>query len=246
MSLAAWWIGLWQGAGAEALSRTFWIAVLATAMAMAFSLLAAPLAARPDLEMESSSRLVRRGLATVIRGVAVFLRALPEYVWAFLLLALMGPSAWPAVLALAIHNGGILARLGAETVENLPPSTQRSLRGLGAPRSLELVAAVFPAALPRFLIYVFYRFETCVREATVLGMLGVVSLGYFIVDARARFRYDEMLFYVILGGLLVVAADLLSWGVRSWLREGSKASPQFPRPAPLRAAKNESSSPFRS
>ena len=246
LSLADWWLGLWQDSGAEALSRTFWIAVLATAIAMAFALLAAPLATRPDLTMESTPRWGRRVCAALVRGLAVFLRALPEYVWAFILLVVMGPSAWPAVIALAIHNGGILARLGAETIENLPPSSQRALRGLGASRSLEVLTAVFPAALPRFLIYVFYRFETCVREATVLGMLGVVSLGYFIVDARARFRYDEMLFYVVLGALLVVAADLLSWGVRSWLREGGKSRTQSLRSTPSRAAKKASSMPFRS
>ncbi len=53
-----------------------------------------------------------------------------------------------------------------------------------------------PLALPRFLLYFFYRFESCIREATVLGMLGTVSLGYWIQDARGRQSYDEMLLLV--------------------------------------------------
>jgi phosphonate transport system permease protein len=60
------------------------------------------------------------------------------------------------------------------------------------------------------LLYVFYRFETCVREATVLGMLGVVSLGYWIEDARTKQYYDEMAFYLLFGGALVLVVDLLS------------------------------------
>ena len=53
------------------------------------------------------------------RLLLVFLRAIPEYVWAFLLLTIFGPTAWPAVLALALHNAGILGRLGADTLENV-------------------------------------------------------------------------------------------------------------------------------
>ena len=72
--------------------------------------------------------------------------------------------------------------------------------------------------LPRFLLFFFYRFETCVREATVLGMLGIYSLGYWVDEARSRGRYDEMLFLVALGALLVLAADFVSWWARRAVR----------------------------
>ena len=75
-----------------------------------------------------------------------------------------------------------------------------------------------PLAANRFLLYFFYRFETCVREATVLGMLGVVSLGYWIQDARAKQFYDEMVVFVGLGALLVLTADIASAIVRRALR----------------------------
>jgi ABC-type phosphate/phosphonate transport system permease subunit len=57
-----------------------------------------------------------------------------------------------------------------------------------------------------------------VREATVLGMLGVVSLGYWIQDARARQFHDEMLLLVALGAVIVLIADILSQLARSWVR----------------------------
>jgi phosphonate transport system permease protein len=149
-------------------------------------------------------------LRTPARFGFVFLRAIPEYVWAFLLLATLGPGAWPVVLALAIHNAGILGRLTAETLENLPPRPLQAARGLGASRIQLALLVATPASFSRFLLYVFYRFETCVREATVLGMLGVVSLGYWIEDARTKQYYDEMAFYLLFGGALVLVVDLLS------------------------------------
>jgi phosphonate transport system permease protein len=157
-----------------------------------------------------------RVLAGLVRAFLILLRAIPEYVWAFLLLAMLGPSAWPAVLALAIHNSGILGKLGAETVENLDPRTLRVLRENGATRAQVALAAILPLSLSRCLLYFFYRFETCVREATVLGMLGVASLGYWIQDSRTRQFYDEMLFFVALGAAIVLAADMVSMLAR-WI-----------------------------
>ena len=152
------------------------------------------------------------------RTLLIFLRAIPEYIWAYIFLAMFGASAWPAILALALHNAGILGKLGAETVENLDTKSLFALRQLGATRAQIIVAGLFPLSLSRFLLFVFYRFETCVREATVLGMLGVVSLGYWIQDARSRQFYDQMVLFVLLGAAIVFAADLFSSFVRARLR----------------------------
>ena len=134
---------------------------------------------------------------------------------------MLGANAWPAVLALALHNAGILGRLGAEVVENLPPEPLRGLRALGARRSRVALVGILPAAVPRFLLYFFYRWETCVREATVLGMLGIVSLGYWIDDARHRFRYDELVLWILVGSAIVLLGDLLSLLARSVVRRAS-------------------------
>ena len=152
------------------------------------------------------------------RLLLIFLRTVPEYVWAFLLLSLIGPNAWPLVLALALHNAGIIGKLSAEVIENLPEQPQVSLHSAGASRLQIMLIAVLPAALPRLLLFFFYRWETCVREATVLGMLGIVSLGFWIQDARARNFYDEMVFFILLGALIVVIGDVISTLVRAHVR----------------------------
>mgnify|MGYP001200624316 CR=1 FL=1 len=115
----------------------------------------------------------------------------------------------------------LCAALGAETIENLEPAPLRTLTALGAPRRSVLIAGVFPIALGRYLLYFFYRFETCVREATVLGMLGVVSLGYYIQQARGKMYYDEMLLLILLGAGIVIASDLLSAVARRYLRRAA-------------------------
>jgi phosphonate transport system permease protein len=224
--------GAWAGEilrerGLEAMIATLWISALAIVIAGAvgalFSVLGAHTLMTPDPYGVANPR--RRAWPWRLAGgsarvACVLLRAIPEYVWAFLLLAMLGPNAWPAVIALAIHNAGILGRLGAETVENLDAAPLRALAAAGASRSQLSTTAVLPLALPRFLLYFFYRFETCVREATVLGMLGAISLGYWIQEARGRQHYDEMLLLVALGAVLVLVGDFVSFAARRWLRRG--------------------------
>jgi phosphonate transport system permease protein len=80
---------------------------------------------------------------------------------------------------------------------------------------------MLPLVMPRFLLFFFYRWETCVREATVLGMLGIVSLGFYIQDARARQHYDVMVALIVLGSALVVIGDLVSAAAREAVRRSS-------------------------
>ena len=225
--LAGWARDLLAARGLAALVSTFWISALAIVLAGAAAALLAPLGARtlcardPYLTSAADPRArgaTWRALSASVRLLFVLLRAVPEYVLAFLLLAMLGPSAWPLVLALALHNAGILGRLDSETLENLDAAPMRGLALLGAPRGAIAWAALRPLALPRLLLYFFYRYETCVREATVLGMLGVASLGYWIQDARARQRYDELLFYVALGAGLVLLGELCSLLARRFVR----------------------------
>ncbi len=229
--LASWVLGAWRRVGADSTLATLQIAVVAMALA---ALAAAPLAlalARNFARREPFGRaqdLARerslgwRATRGAARVTALLLRAVPEYILAFLLLAVLGPrTAWPAVLALALHNAGILARLGGEAIENLDPAPLRALSNTGSRRAGLAVFGVAPLTLTRGLLLFFYRFETCVREATVLGMLGVVSLGYWIQDARAKQYYDEVLVLVLFGAGLVLAADLTSAVARYSIRRRS-------------------------
>jgi phosphonate transport system permease protein len=225
---ASWAGDLFMSRGAEALLATLAIALAAMALAGALALISAPLGARtlftarpfdaapPD--QATSGAFPWRLLTGGARLSWILMRAIPEYIWAFLLLAVLGPTAWPAVLALAIHNGGILARLGADVAEDVERAPLAALAATGASRAQIAATGLPPLALPRFLLLFFYRFETCVREATVLGLLGVLSLGYWIQDGRARQHTDEMLFFVLLGALLVIIVDALSAAVRGRLR----------------------------
>lgn len=232
VSLAWQWMGeQWQSLGREAFVYTVALSVVAIVLAGIASLLSLPLASRrlaspaPLLPSASSDeksvsavgwRLVRGAT----RFTLVLARSIPEYMIAFFLVVALGFNAWPAVLALAIHNAGILGRLGSELVDNMPSAALASQRALGAGRWQIYAFGAVPSLFSRFLIFFFYRWETCVRDATVLGMLGIPTFGYYLMEARAKDHLDSMLFFVVLGSLAVLLGDLVSGWVRWRLRRG--------------------------
>jgi phosphonate transport system permease protein len=227
----SWARELFAARGAEAVRTTLGISILAILLAGACSVLLSLPAARnfsspePFLVLPQPAPLwVRagwRGICTGTRLFLMLLRAIPEYLAAFLLLAIFGPTPWTAIVALTLHNTGILGRLGAESIENIPVEASRSLRSLGAGRMRIAAWVFFPELLPRLLLYFFYRWETCVRESTVLGLLGIVSLGYWIDDARTRGQMDVLLYFVFLGVVIVIIGDAISSLARELLRRAS-------------------------
>jgi phosphonate transport system permease protein len=222
-AVAEWAAAVWEKPGAEALANTTAIATAAIVLAGIGAALLLPLASRALATPEPFGllggvgrlrRTLLRGGGSLVRWVFVLTRAVPEYIYAFLLVAMLGPSAWPLVFALALHNLGILGRLWGEVMENARPEAARQLMRTGATRGQAYLGSLAPQSFNRFLLFFFYRWETCVREATILGMLGISSLGYYITLARGFFQFDRMLFFVLLGAALIFAGDLLS----DWLR----------------------------
>jgi len=216
-ALADWAGNLLRDPGLSAMGATLAISVLAIVIAGFLGAILALPAARNFMTKDpfvGGSTRPRNLLAWVLlrgtRLLLLFIRSVPEFIWAYLFLAMFGPTAWPAVLALVLHNAGTLGKLDSEVIENLDARAPGALRALGAGRMRIAFFGLFPLVLPRFLLFFFYRFEACVREATVLGMIGIVSLGYHISNARDLRAYDEMIFLILLGAVIVFVADLVS------------------------------------
>jgi len=219
------WVEKGQDAAISTLAISVLAIVLAAGVALPIAIIAARNVTRPDPFLVCArpagpmERFAWRGASSAARVMLVVCRAIPEYLIAFFLLAMIGPSPWPVVLALAIHNAGILGRLTAETIENAAPFPLQALRGIGASRAQISWLALPALLLTRFLLFLFYRWETCVREATVLGLLGVVSLGYWISDFRARGQYDGFVFLIAVGAAIVMLGDFASGWVRKRVRD---------------------------
>lgn len=158
------------------------------------------------------------------RAALGFLRSLPEYLLAFLLVGTLGPSPWAIALAVGLHNLGVVARLFAEGIDHTPKAPAVALRALGARRRHLLAFAIAPSYARKGLALVFYRLEMCVRESSVLGVLGISSLGFLLDEARVRGRADLFLLLSLCCAAVVIAVDQVSRTVRARLGVDPKST----------------------
>ncbi|MFC3286014.1 PhnE/PtxC family ABC transporter permease [Litchfieldella rifensis] len=142
----------------------------------------------------------------------VVMRSTPEYLLAFILLQLWGPSMLPAVVALALHNGGIIGHLIGRR------SNEVTLRP-DAPRGFGRYAyELTPRLYGPFLAFLFYRWEIIMRETAILGILGIATLGFYVDSAIQEIRFDRAMVLILITALLNIGVDILARRLRTGLR----------------------------
>jgi phosphonate transport system permease protein len=142
------------------------------------------------------------------------LRAVPELVWAAMLLVVAGLGPLAGTLALALHTSGVLGRLFAETVENADPGPAFALRCQGVRETQVLLYATLPQVAPQLLSYVLYRWENNIRAATVLGVVGAGGLGQMLAFHLDLFQMGRVATVVLAMIVLVLGVDVLSHALR--------------------------------
>jgi phosphonate transport system permease protein len=145
------------------------------------------------------------------------LRAIPELVWAALLLISAGLGPMAGTLALALHTSGVLGRLFAEAMENIPTGPGDALRTQGVGPLRVFFYATLPQVLPQLMSYMLYRWENNIRAAAVLGVVGAGGLGQLLSFHMGLFHMNKTATILAAMLLMVACVDALSFAARRWL-----------------------------
>ncbi|WP_162572076.1 phosphonate ABC transporter, permease protein PhnE [Variovorax sp. SRS16] len=141
-------------------------------------------------------------------------RAINEMVFAMLFVVAVGLGPFAGVLALWVHTTGVLAKLFAEAVEAIDPQPVEGIRSTGASALHEIIYGVIPQVIPLWISYALYRFESNVRSATVVGMVGAGGIGVVLWEIIRGFQYAETCAVMIIVVVTVSAIDLVSARIR--------------------------------
>ncbi|MGI8946969.1 MAG: PhnE/PtxC family ABC transporter permease [Ornithinimicrobium sp.] len=198
------------------------MAVLAMAVAVALTLVLGPWATQSRPAPGHSVTRLRRaaGLAgwLLARFVLLFLRSVPPTVWAIVALLALFPGILPGALALGLYTGGILGRLVAEAWESIDTQARDALRRSGVRPSVAAIAAIAPPSGHHLLTYTLYRFEICVRDTAVVGVVGAAGLGRLLAENLAVFRFPVVTTVLLASFAVSVGAELLG----RWLRRATR------------------------
>ncbi len=167
------------------------------------------------LSFPASHNLVRsRLIYNLSRRFLEICRAVPEIVYALILVYALGVGPAAGVIAIAIHSAGALGKMFSEVNENASDKPIEGVRAAGGTWFDEMRYGVLPQVWPNFLSYIWLRFEINVRASAIIGFVGAGGIGqelYYVISFN---HYDEVSAIVLLIVLTVTAIDLVSERLR--------------------------------
>lgn len=141
----------------EATLQTLAVATAGMALALLLAVPAGLLASRA-LSLRAASRGGRAGLRSrvlrlPVRWLLIFLRSVPEIVWALLFVRAVGLGPTAGVLAIAITYSGMLGKVYAEIFESVDQRPAHALLQAGSGRLAAFLYGIPPSAVGSGVVY---------------------------------------------------------------------------------------------
>jgi phosphonate ABC transporter permease subunit PhnE len=223
LSLARFVVGLDQGGkflvrmfppdfGADKMSllligmtESLQIAIIATVVGILLSL---------PLGLAAARNLAPPPLAWSARGLIALFRSLHPVIVAILFVKSVGFGALAGILALIVASLGFLAKLVAESVEEMSMKPVEAVRATGSPFLSVVTMSVLPQVIPRFIGFSAYLLDSNLRNSALVGIVGGGGIGATLLTAFQRFDYDFVLTIV----LAIIAIVMVGEVVSGWMR----------------------------
>jgi len=189
-----------------ALGQTVAMAFLATILVVAFALPLGILGARTIVAQPIFHFAVRRAFDIG--------RSVPAMVWAIILVAAFGLGPRVGVTAIVLSETPHIAKLFAETMENHKRGIIESLQATGASRLQTLRYGLIPQVLPLMIGMTLLLFESNIRAAAALGLVGAGGIGVLLDNRIQMLQLNQVAWIIILFVLLVLAIDIASQTLR--------------------------------
>jgi phosphonate transport system permease protein len=154
----------------------------------------------------------------IVRIIYIVSRAVPELIWAMMIIFIFKPGILPGAIALALHNFGILGKLCAEVIEDLDSRPIKNLASSGANRTQLLFYGIFPTVMPKFMTYILYRWEVIMRTTIVVGFVSAGGLGTQFKLSMSFFHYSDITLLLLCYLVLVFGADIVSEKIRKLVK----------------------------
>lgn len=189
-----------------AIVETIQMAIIGTTLAIFLSL--------PFGVIASRNIAPNRVIYQLTRFILNANRAVPDIIIALVFVSAVGLGPFSGVLALAVGSIGFMGKLYAEAIESIDPQQVQAISATGANRVQTFLYGVVPQALPLVAAYSLLLFETNVRSATILGIVGAGGVGFVLQKYMALFKYQELMGALALIIVVVTVIDRASDAIR--------------------------------
>lgn len=190
--------------------ETLAMAVAGAAFAAVVSIPLTLWAARP-----SNPNPLTRQLVRFINNVN---RAVPDLVFATVLVAMVGVGTLPGFLTLFLFNIGVVVKLVSEAIEAADHDYIEAGQAAGGTQSQINRGTLLPQSWPLFANQWLYSLELNVRISAILGIVGAGGIGRLLDERRGFYAYGDVSIIILEILVVVVLIELASTALRKRLR----------------------------
>lgn len=141
-------------------------------------------------------------------------RAMPELTLALVFVVWIGAGPLGGILAIAVHNAGVLGRLYSDVLEEVESGPPAALQAMGAGRLATFLFGVLPQVRARLAAFTLYRFEVNVRATAMVGFVGAGGIGDALNTAISLFHMQDLTLLLITMVALVTIVDTVGDRIR--------------------------------
>jgi phosphonate transport system permease protein len=186
----------------ETLAIAFLGTLIATVIAFPISFLAAS-----NTTLHPVIRFaVRRGLDTI--------RSVDKLIWALVFVGVVGLGPFAGILAIGVSDTGSLGKLFSEAIESTDARGRESVLASGGTPFLSVRFGLLPQVLPIIAGQILYFFESNVRSASIIGIVGAGGIGLQLSEQIRTYDFDQVAFAIIMILVTVAAIDWISGKLR--------------------------------
>lgn len=190
----------------HAMGETLAIAFLGTLTAAILAFPVSFLAAGNTAPGSVVHFIVRRSFDT-IRGIDVL-------IWALVFVGVVGLGPFAGILAIAVSDAGTFGKLFSETIETVDRKPVEGVISTGGGKLHAIRFALIPEILPVIISQVLYYFESNVRSATIIGIVGAGGIGLQLSEQIRTYDFDQVAFVIIMILITVAAIDWICGKLR--------------------------------
>lgn len=201
-----WWNNQFPQTIVGSMIQTIQMAMAGTTVALLFAFPLSFLAARNTTPHPM--------IYKVLKVILSLFRTIPELAIGLVFVSAVGLGPFAGTMALAFSTTTVLVKLLSESIESIDEGVVEAIKATGANYFQTLSFAVVPQMLPDLISFGLYRFETNIRAASVLGLIGAGGMGYLLNNAFRTFAYREACAIVIILIVLVITVDTISARLR--------------------------------
>ena len=205
----------------------FWhyVGALGETLSIAFlGTLGAAILALPVSMLAAKNVVANRIVHFASRRVLDTIRGVDTLIWALIWINVVGLGPFAGVLAILTSDFGAFGKLFSEAIEAADKKPVDGVLSTGGSDLQGFRFGVLPQVLPVLLSQVLYYFESNVRSATIIGIVGAGGVGLYLANEIAQAEWPRVAFLILMILATVAMIDWLSGKVR-FAVIGSKGQP---------------------